>query len=67
MDTQLSLMPDLVEPKERTITTNQAALELRRVRAEEGLKDYTRTPHVHRYYKPAMRCICGKKQEQVRS
>jgi hypothetical protein len=32
----------------------------RMVRQEEGLKDYTPTPHVCRFYAPAYKCICGK-------
>jgi hypothetical protein len=35
-----------------------------RVRKEDGLKDYKRTPHVHKFYPPAFRCVCGKQQGQ---
>jgi hypothetical protein len=65
---QLSMLPDVpsveIEPKEHGITVNEAARLLRQVRKEEKL-NHKPTPHVCRFYKPAYRCICGKRQEQA--
>jgi hypothetical protein len=41
-----------------------ALISERTVRKEDGLKDYKRTPHVHKFYPPAFRCVCGKQQGQ---